>query len=63
MYLWFMINVVMDYSWINARRTSKECENGVEQFLKFVKRNVPDNNVGSTLAIEDFLNNITFIEN
>ena len=44
MYLRFVINVVMDHSWINARRTSEEYEYGVEQFLKFVERNVPNSN-------------------
>ncbi|WVZ21880.1 hypothetical protein V8G54_000424 [Vigna mungo] len=34
----------MDRSWINCKRTSEEYERGVEQFIEFATRNVPDNN-------------------
>ncbi|XP_028799754.1 uncharacterized protein LOC114755053 [Neltuma alba] len=34
----------MDRSWIDALRTSDEYECGVDQFLEFVKNNVPNNN-------------------
>ena len=34
----------MDRSWINARRTSDEYENGVEHFLQFARQNVPNSN-------------------
>ena len=37
-----MIYVVMNRSWITARHTSEEYENGAEQFLDFAERNVPD---------------------
>ncbi|KAK7337330.1 hypothetical protein VNO77_17896 [Canavalia gladiata] len=34
----------MDRSWINAKRTSDEYENGVEEFLNFAQTNLPESN-------------------
>ncbi|CAH9079417.1 unnamed protein product [Cuscuta epithymum] len=34
----------MDRSWINSRRTSVEYENGVQEFLEFAQKNLPDSN-------------------
>ena len=34
----------MDYSWINSLRTSEEYENGVEEFIEFVRRYVATKN-------------------
>ncbi|WVZ04709.1 hypothetical protein V8G54_018055 [Vigna mungo] len=34
----------MDRSWMNSKRTTKEYERGVEQFIEFATRNVADNN-------------------
>ncbi|KAL3650054.1 hypothetical protein CASFOL_006457 [Castilleja foliolosa] len=36
--------VIMDRSWINAKRTSEEYENGVEEFLEFASSHVAANN-------------------
>ena len=33
------LNVVMDRSWITVSQISDEYENGVEEFIQFVKRN------------------------
>ncbi|CAH9078402.1 unnamed protein product [Cuscuta europaea] len=34
----------MDRSWINSRRTNVEYENGVQEFLEFAQKNLPDSN-------------------